>query len=167
MISETSRTPLYFLGIVVILQAIAIFFDTQKALLSLTFFVDIVFKIIPVFVLIFIIMTLMNYFIKPKRLVKYLGKESGIKGWIIAIGTGILSSGPIYMWYPLLNELQKHGIRDSLIATFLYNRAIKIPLLPMLIYYFGIAYSLILLVVMIILSIGQGWLTEKLMEVEQ
>jgi len=27
-----------------------------------------------------------------------------MKGWLIAILSGILSSGPIYLWYPLLAD---------------------------------------------------------------
>ncbi len=46
--------------------------------------------------------------------------------------------------------LQKKGMRPALIATFLYNRAVKIPLLPLLIIYFGLTYSLVLMVVMTI-----------------
>jgi hypothetical protein len=85
---------------------------------------------------------------------------------LIAISGGILSTGPIYMWYPLLNDLQKQGMRPSLIAVFLYNRAVKIPLMPLIIIYFGWIYMIVLLVVMIVVSIAQGWITEKLMEIK-
>ena len=110
-------------------------------------------------------MVLTNLFVKPKVLMKYLGKNSGFKGWIITIIAGILSSGPIYMWYPLLNDLQRHGMKSGLIAAFLYNRAIKFPLLPLLIVSFGIKYSLVLMTVMILISVVQGMITEKIMEI--
>ena len=100
-------------------------------------------------------------------LVKWLGKESGIKGWLIAIIGGILSSGPIYMWYPLLSQIKKQGGRDGLIATFLYNRAVKIPLMPLLIYYFGWIYAIVLTFVMIIFSVFQGLIVEKIVEVKK
>ena len=45
------------------------------------------------------------------------------------------------------------------------NRAVKIPLLPMLIVYFGLTYSIILMIVMILISLVQGITTEKAMEV--
>ncbi len=32
-----------------------------------------------------------------KTVSKYVGKGSGIKGWFLAISTGILSHGPIYV----------------------------------------------------------------------
>jgi len=112
-------------------------------------------------------MAVTNYFIKPSFLVKIMGKKSGVLGWIIAIITGIISTGPIYMWYPLLADLKKKGVRQGLIATFLYNRAIKIPLLPMIILYFGLPYTIILTIVMMIISVIQGLIIEKLVGVKK
>jgi len=110
-------------------------------------------------------MFLTNCFVKPKTLAKLMGKGSGVVAWIITIVSGIISTGPIYMWYPLLSELKNKGVRPALISTFLYNRAVKIPLMPMLILYFGIKYTIILTVVMIFISVVQGLTTEKIVEV--
>jgi len=166
MTSEKSNIGWCFLLVVVLVYIVVFFIDLENFLLSLGNFGDILLKIIPILFLVFILMALTNYFIKPKILVKYIGKNSGIKGWIIAIVGGIISTGPIYLWYPLLNDLQKKGVRNGLISTFIYNRAVKIPLLPMLFFYFGVTYSAILLVVMIFISVLQGFVTEKLMEVK-
>ncbi len=165
MTIDKSNTGWYFLLGVILIYIITWFISSKKVYSAMIFFKNILLKIIPILILIFVLMALTNYFIKPKTLIKYLGKNSGIKGWFIAIISGILSSGPIYMWYPLLNDLQKRGMKTGLIATFLYNRAIKIPLLPLLIAYFGILYSLVLMIVMIIISVIQGLTTEKIMKV--
>ncbi|MEA2035957.1 MAG: hypothetical protein U9O94_00505 [Nanoarchaeota archaeon] len=132
---------------------------------SLIFFFSIVKKIIWIFVLVFVLMVLVDYFIKPKRLAKYLGKNAGFKGWLISITAGIISTGAIYMWYPLLHELQKQEIRNAYIAAFLYNRAIKLPLLPLLIFYFGLTYTIVLTIVMVIVSVFQGIIVEKMVGV--
>ena len=165
MTSEKSYTGWYFLLIVCVLYLITAIFSLSKIFFALEQFKMIVIKIIPVLVLVFILIALTNYFINPKTLMKYMGENSGVKGWIIAIIAGIISTGPIYMWYPLLNDLQKQGMRSGLIATFLYNRAVKIPLLPMLIIYFGLTYSIVLMIIMIFVSVVQGMATEKIMEV--
>ena len=94
-------------------------------------------------------------------------KEKGIRKWFYVIIGGILSSGPIYMWYPLLADLRSKGLNYGLIACFLYNRAIKIPLLPLAIIYFSWQYIIILTLVMITVSIMQGILLNKLMEVKK
>jgi uncharacterized membrane protein YraQ (UPF0718 family) len=70
------------------------------------------------------------------------------------------------MWYPLLSELEEQGVRKGLIAAFLYNRAIKIPLLPMIIVYFGLLFTVVLTIVMMIISVVQGLIIEKLMVVK-
>ena len=129
---------------------------TIKVLTNLTL------KIIPIFILIFVLMAITNYFITTKFILKHLTGK-GIKKWIFTIIGGILSSGPIYMWYPLLANLRKKGISNGLIACFLYNRSVKIPLLPLMILYFGWKYILILTITMIIASIIQGIIIDKLL----
>lgn len=166
MTSEKSYAGWYFLLAVIVIYIITLIVSSDQVMIALGFFLSIIMKIIPVFLLIFVLLIVTNYYIKPNMLVKYLGKKSGIKGWLIAILAGILSTGPIYMWYPFLNDLQKQGVRHGLIAAFLYNRAVKIPLLPMLFVYFGLTYSIVLLFVMIIMSIIQGLATEKFMGVK-
>ena len=161
--STKSKGQIYFLISTIIIFIVLALINTQKGLNALIYLKKILIKVIPILVLVFVLTFLVNYFVKPKKLIKYLGKESGFKGWLIAIISGIISSGPIYMWYPLLKELNDKGMRVGLIATFLYNRAIKIPLLPLLIVYFGLKYSIVLLIMMVIFSILQGLTIEKLM----
>ncbi|MBN1645540.1 hypothetical protein JW868_00705 [Candidatus Woesearchaeota archaeon] len=162
MTKEKSYTGWYFLALTVLLYLVLYFFSPEKIISALEFSKTIIFKILPILVIVFVLMALTNYYVKPKKLVKYLGKNSGVKGWCVSIIAGIISSGPIYMWYPLLNELQKKGMRPALISAFLYNRSVKIPLLPLLIMYFGIVYSILLTVVIIVASVFQGMATEKL-----
>ena len=162
--SEKSYTGWYFL-IVVILAYIAVAFLNVGAIIpSLQFALNIIKTIFPVFVLIFSLMAIVNYFITPKRVIKHLGKSSGLKRWFFAIVGGIISTGPIYMWYPMLKELKKRGVNYGFIAAFLYNRAIKLPLIPLIIFYFGLKFTVVLTVVMIIMSIIQGIIFEEIEE---
>jgi uncharacterized membrane protein YraQ (UPF0718 family) len=150
----------YFLAAVILLYLVLFLFVPEKIQKSLWASGNLLLKIIPVFVLVILFMALIQYFFTPKTISRYVGKESGLKGWILAILTGILSHGPIYAWYPALKELRQHGMRSGLVAVFLYNRAIKIPLLPVMVYYFGIQFVVILLVSMIIASVIEGKIIE-------
>ena len=47
-------------------------------------------------------------------------------------------------------------MRVGLVAVFLYNRAIKIPLLPIMIFYFGTSFVTILAIYMVIASVIEG-----------
>ncbi|MDD2666844.1 MAG: hypothetical protein PHD13_07495 [Methanocellales archaeon] len=156
----------YFLIIVILAYALVFNFKKSLFFSSLNFFSNIILKIIPIFVFVFALMTLTNYLITPKFIMKYLGNQ-GITKWLFVIIGGILSSGPIYIWYPLMADLKNKGFSYGLIACFLYNRAIKIQLLPIAIFYFGIRYILVLTFVMVFVSVFQGILLDKLLEVKK
>ena len=165
--TEKSYTGWWFLLIVMLFCVIIFLVKPIVLLPSLNFFLSIIRKIIPIFIFIFILLVVVNYLVKPEWLVKHMGKGSGWKGWLFALIGGIISTGPIYMWYPLLNDLQKKGVRNGLVATFLYNRAIKPALLPLMIFYFGVIYVVILTLVMLVVSLLQGIIVEKIAEVER
>ncbi len=156
----------YFLLIIILIYLIISIFNKEIYLNSLIFFNQLIYKIIPIFLLVFVLMTLSNYFITPNFVTRHL-KDKGLKKWFFVVVGGILSSGPIYMWYPLLADLKKRGLSYGLIACFLYNRAIKIPLLPLAIIYFSWQYIFILTLVMIFMSVIQGILINKIMEVKK
>jgi len=129
------------------------FFLFQETLL---FFWDTFLQIIPIIIFVFFLMFLFNLFVSTDVLVKHLGSGEKIRGWIIAIVSGIVSSGPIYMWFPLLSDMREKGVHDTFLTTFLYSRAIKIPLLPMMVYYFGLAFTIIFTGYILIFSIING-----------
>jgi uncharacterized membrane protein YraQ (UPF0718 family) len=150
-----------FLIIIILIYVLILVINPEIFLKALNFSKIIFIKVAPVFLIVFILMVVSNYFITPKFIIKHL-KNKGIKRWFFIIIGGILSSGPIYMWYPLLGDLKKKGLSNGLIACFLYNRAIKIPLLPIIISYFNLKYVIILTITMIIVSIIQGILINKI-----
>lgn len=155
----------YFLIIILLIYLGLFIFKQDIFSSSIIFFYNIILKIIPVFIFVFVLMSLTNYFITPKFVMKHLVKK-GVKKWFFIIIGGILSTGPIYMWYPLLADLKNKGLNYGLIACFLYNRAIKIPLLPIAIFYFGWKYILVLSFVTVFMSVIQGILINKLMRVK-
>jgi len=91
----------------------------------------------------FIMMFLLNMFITPASVSRFLGRRAGVKGVLLSSAAGILSMGPIYAWFPFLKALREKGASDFHLANFLSNRAVKPVLLPLLIVYFGWRFSLI------------------------
>ncbi len=156
----------YFLAGTLLFYAIIALINLQLAIEILNIFVALLRKIILPFVLVFLIMFLTNWLIKPEKIVKYLGKYAGTSGWIYSMLGGILSAGPIYMWFPLLKEMRNKGMREGFLVAFLYNRSIKLPLLPVFIYYFGLKFVIIISIVMIFASVIQGIAVEKIMELK-
>ena len=151
----------FCLGIFFIYVIVAIFNIRIASEVAIDFFQMFV-RIIPILGIVFIVMVVVNLFFTPEKTKKYLGRESGMKGWIYAIVSGILVSGPPYMLYPLLGELKKRGMTNSLLAVFLFNRNVKIPFIPAMIFYFGLKLTIILSVYIIIFSIMNGKVVEAL-----
>lgn len=116
----------------------------------------------PVLLIVLFLITLINSFIKPKTIARQLRKESGLKGWIFALAGGILSHGSSYIWYPMLNALRNHGARSGLIVAFFYARAIKLPWLPVMVSYFGIAFTLVLTFYILLGAWIHGLIADKI-----
>jgi len=113
-------------------------------------------RLLPVLGLMLVLTALIDLWVKPQRIAHHLGEGSGLKGWGIAIAAGVLSLGPMYLWYPMLGELQRKGVRTQLLAAFLYSRAVKIPLLPMMAHYFGLLYTLLFVLIILLFSVLSG-----------
>ncbi|SDW16437.1 hypothetical protein [Methanohalophilus halophilus] len=156
----------YFVGMMIAIYLVVYFTSPTLFHESLLENYSIFLRIIPILALVFVFIFLFNLFLKPDKIKKHLGKEAGMKGWVFSIVAGILSTGPIYVWYPLLSDLKEKGMRTSFMGTFLYNRSVKLPLLPIMIYYFGFIYTLILTIYIILTSIIVGYLTELIVDDE-
>jgi uncharacterized membrane protein YraQ (UPF0718 family) len=115
-------------------------------------------------ILVFCIIVVINLFLKPTQVARFLGRESGIKGMVFSAIGGIISMGPIYAWYPLLKDLREKGAANMLIAIFLGNRAVKPFLMPIMISYFGWVYVLILTFFTITGSVAAGYVVRILVK---
>lgn len=153
---------MHFLGLIALIYLLLLIFKPETTQKAMETSIDILKQILPLIPLIVLLMWVLNYFMKLKNIKKYVGDSSGSRGWMIAVSMGVLSHGPTYLWYPLLGDLRKQGMKDGLIAAFLYARAVKIPLLPLIAYYFGMTFVIVLTIYMIIASIIEGKIIELL-----
>jgi len=64
---------------------------------------------------------------------------------------------------PLLKKLREEGAGNAPIAIFLYNRAVKPFLLPVMIAYFGWAYVVILTALTVLVSMAFGYSMSAIM----
>lgn len=153
-----------FLGLVASVYVVLYLIKPETTLEAVEIGMNILTQILLIVPLIVLLMWGVNYFMKPKKIKKYVGQGSGSRGWIIAVATGILSHGPTYIWYPILRDLKSQGMKNGLIAAFLYARAVKLPLLPLMAYYFGVKFVLALTVYMTLASIIEGKTIDYLVE---
>ena len=160
-----NRSGLVILVVVFVMYLVTFTLNADAGREALKAALEIVKMIAPILLAVFFLMSLLNTFIDSKSISKHLGKESGIRGWVIALIGGILSHGPAYIWYPILSDLRKHGARDGLVIAFFYTRSIKLPWLPLMISYFGLAFTAVLTVLVILGAWIQGWIVDKLAKV--
>ena len=148
-----------FLFPIVILAAYGILFAVMpdRVSLALKSSGNIFLNMVIPLCLVLVLMILLNLFLRPAQITRFLGKGAGIKGILLPAAAGIISMGPIYAWYPLLKDLRGKGAGNSPIAIFLYNRAVKPFLLPVMIGYFGWAYVVILTILTILASVAIGY----------
>lgn len=109
----------------------------------------------------FITMVVLNLFSGHEKISRFFGRRQRIKGIAFSSLAGILSMGPVYAWYPLLKGLREKNISDFHLANFLSNRAIKPFLFPVMVFYFGWIYTLILNVLLLMCSL----LTAKIVSI--
>jgi len=163
MISMKPSGSNVFLLVVAVLYTALAAYDIALFMEALQAFVDLLGKVVPIMFLVFVMMFVVDLVVEPGTVKKWLGKGSGSVGWGVAVLGGVLSTGPIYVWYPLLEDLRKKGVNDSLVVAFLYARAVKIPMAPMMIYYFGWTFTAVLYVYIIVFSVVNGVLVERLL----
>ena len=147
---------LKFLLFVVALFILVSIFDFENIAKIMDKMGNMLFRILPIFALVITLTALINYFLNPKKVMKYFGKNSGMKGIFYTLFGGIISHGPMYAWYPMLDDMRKHGLKFGLIATFMYARAVKLPLLPFMIGLFGLPFTVIVNIYILIFAVLQG-----------
>jgi len=154
--------PWLFLFAVAVVHGAVYAIDADAVIKAVALLQPLLLRIVPALALVFVFLVLINAFVDRQWVGHRLGTAAGIKGWVLTVTAGILSAGPIYAWYPLLGELKSKGMSNALIAAFLYARALKLPLLPIMAHYFGFAYTLTVSICIIVSSVLTGLLTSLL-----
>ncbi len=139
---SSGRGGLIFLGIVVAVYAMVLGFSPETGLQALAFSASVFRKLAVPLSLVFVALVLTNLFLKPHDISLLVGKDSGLKGSLLSLLAGVLSVGPAYAWYPLLGTVRSHGGGVGQISVFLFGRAIKPFLLPVMIACFGWVFTL-------------------------
>jgi len=137
-------------------------FDIDSFSLIVVDFWIILKKVIPTLFFVYVIIFVFNLLISNKRILIFLKKWNYSKKLLFSVIFGVLSSGPIYLWYWLLKQLNNVWLTLGHISTFSYARAIKLPLLPIMISYFGLKFSIIFIFVLLVFSFFQGIIVDYL-----
>ena len=122
-----------FLALVLAGYGVAAVIAPDLAYRACAGFVAMLEKVAPALALVFVLMLLGEMLLSNERVENWLGRGSGLRGWFLALA-----------------------------AVFLYARAIKLPLLPLLAHYFGLRYMIVLSLFIAAFSILNGRIMEQL-----
>ncbi len=157
---KPSRAGWWFLGVALVLEVVLAIAVPEAAAKARHASWHLIKSILPLLGLVFVLIFLSNLLLQDRWIRRFVGRSSGVRGYAVAALAGIISAGPIYVWYPLLQDMRGKGMKNALIAVFLYNRAVKLQWLPVLVGYFGLRYALVLTFWMIIMGFVQGLVFE-------
>lgn len=81
---------------------------------------------------IFLLLGLMDVWVPKETIMKYMGKEAGIKGGIFAFILGSFSAGPLYASFPIAAIFLKKGV--SFVNIFIFIGAWSATKVPMMLF---------------------------------
>lgn len=117
---------------------------------------------------IFILLGLLDVWVDRATMMKYTGKNSGLKGFLIAFLLGSAAAGPLYAAFPVAGVMLKKG--SSLFNVFIFIGAwstTKIPMLTFEAASLGLTFTITRLVLSIIGILIIAVTTEKALNQEQ
>lgn len=105
-------------GITAVLLGISFLKDKAKTLLAIKKAWNFFIKILPQFVTILLIVSLLLTVIKPDTIQRILGAESGISGILISSFLGMVTLVPVIIAFPVTVELLNNGAGIAQTAVF-------------------------------------------------
>ncbi len=159
---EKKFKGLPFLFAVFILYAVLYFFEPERITVCVRQWGKNLLLLLPVFAFVIFLTALIVYYFPKQKIAKMLKGKSRIKSYNISLLAGIISHGPIFAWYPLLQELQQSGWSKGGLVTFIYGKSVKLTLLPLMIGFFGLGYTLIFSLYISAGALVQGFLFDQI-----
>src|SRR3990172_10838387 len=83
-----------FLALVLAAYGATVLVDPGRARATFADFLAMFGKVVPVLALVFVLMFLVELFLSPERVEGWLGRGSGLRGWLLALAAGGLSPRP-------------------------------------------------------------------------
>lgn len=113
---------------------------------------------------IFIMIGLMDVWIKKETMIKHMGEDSGIKGLFWAFLLGTIGAGPTYGAFPIAALLIKKGAKIAYAIFFLgIWSAVKLPLVIFEVTAMGMRFTIIHTSIMIFTYLFGAIIIEKLL----
>ena len=120
-------------------------------------------EMIMIMPVIFVLTALLDTWIPKEQIMRFLGREAGIKGVVFALVLGSVSAGPIYAAFPLCVMLHKKGasIRNLVIILSAWA-VIKVPMLLNEMKFLGLRFMAVRWALTVIAILVFSWITARI-----
>jgi uncharacterized membrane protein YraQ (UPF0718 family) len=113
---------------------------------------------------IFLLMGLLDVWVKRETMIILMGEKSGFKGMMLAFIMGSAAAGPLYAAFPITYIMAKKGVSIFNILIFVGAwSTLKIPLLLFEFSNLGIKFTFIRMIFNIIAIVFLSWFVKRLM----
>jgi len=132
------NNALIFGAVTGVLLLLSLFLDKHKTLKGIKKGYKMFFNIVPPFLNILIIVSILLYLVPQETIIKYLGPSSGFLGFFSAAIIGSITLIPGFISYPIAASLISKGASYAIIAVFMTTlMMVGIVTLPLEIKYLG------------------------------
>ncbi|MDI6894553.1 MAG: permease [Bacillota bacterium] len=111
---------------------------------------------------VFVYIGLLQAWVKPAAMARWLGRSSGAKGFALASTLGIFLGGSLVTVFPLLAALRQKGARVGVLAALVTAWGGKAPLLPLEGRFLGWQFALVRMVMVMLMAALVGVGVERL-----
>ena len=160
MIKFIKRYRIFFLLLIINTAVLVIFPNLGKKAFQLTG--SNLLEMLSVLPPIFILLGLLDVWVKRETMIKYMGDNSGIVGVLLAFFLGSAAAGPLYAAFPVAGVLLKKGSKLSNVFVMLGAwSTTKIPLILFEASALGLKFMLVRFVMDLIGIVMIAYITEK------
>jgi len=133
-----STNATIFITLCAVLSVVSFAMDRKKTLEGFKKGWKMFMNVLPPFLNILILVSLILYFVPTSLISQYLGANSGVIGFSIAALVGSVTLIPGFISYPIAASLIKEGASYAVVATFMTTlMMVGVVTLPLEIRYFG------------------------------
>lgn len=148
---------LLLLGLFAIGLGVSFLFDYEPGVQAGREFGDVVIEMLKILPCAFILIALFEQWVKRETVIRHLGDDSGVRGYLWALLLGSMIVGGLYVAFPLAYTLRKKGASLKVVFSFIgFAGVCRIPMTLFEVSFLGLKFTLIRLAIAITLMLITG-----------
>jgi len=153
------------LATAVLMFILGYFFPDEQAM-SLAIMKEYSLEVILVFPAVLVLMGLVDIWMPREMVRRHFGDTAGFRGLLLSVFLGTLPAGPLFIAFPIAGKMLRKGARVANVVAFMGAWAsLKMSEIGMEIYFLGVKFAFLRVVLTLIAVLGIALITEKMLTV--